>query len=297
MRTIVRVLPRLVLLGVAGGALLVLAERAQEAHAQASDPPAAPASPSVPSADLPPVTTPPPTTPPAPAPPPVPEAPAPPPTVPPAVPVPTPTAPTTPAIPGVTAVPEVPAPGPAPVPSAPDIPGVPAAPGIPGIDTGRVVGPLPNVPDVPDVPEVPEVSTPATELPELPELPDPAIPPDGVLGLSAAPAPATPVPADALDRAPSVPVAGTAPSRVEFAETGEPLAGIDVGFPPARGPPTEAPGSPHPCPGGGSPHLTRADPAAYLSPGVDRASRRTGLLADARVYASTLLRDPLLRPD
>src|SRR5438477_633425 len=138
MRTIVRVLPRLVLLGVAGGALLVLAERAQEAHAQASDPP-------------------------------------------------------------------------------------------------------------------------ATELPELPELPDPAIPLDGVLGLSAAPAPATPVPADALDRAPSVPVAGTAPSRVEFAETGEPLAGIDVGFPPARCPPTEAPGSPHPCPGGGSPHLTRAD--------------------------------------
>src|SRR5947209_8366193 len=179
MRTIVRVLPRLVLLGVAGGALLVLAERAQEAHAQASDPPAAPASPSVPS----------------------------------------------------------------------------------------------------------------------PELPDPAIPLDGVLELSAAPAPATPVPADALDRAPSVPVAGPAPSRVELAATGEPLAGIDVGFLPARGPPTEAPGSPHPCPGGGSPHPTPADPAAHLSPGVDRASRRTGLLADARVYASTLLRDPLLRPD
>src|SRR5207248_9053362 len=96
MRTIVRVLPRLVLVGVAGGALLVLAGRAQEAHAQASDPPAAPAWPSVPSADLPPVTTPPPTTPPAPAPPPVPEAPS-PPTVssPPAVPVPTPTAPAT----------------------------------------------------------------------------------------------------------------------------------------------------------------------------------------------------------
>jgi len=153
------------------------------------------------------------------------------------------------------------------------------------------------LPNVPDVPGVPEVSAPAAALPDLPELPDPAIPLDGVLELSAAPAPAAPVPADALDRAPSVPVADPAPSRVELAETGELLAGIDVGFPPARGPPIEAPGSPHPCPGGGSPHPTRADPVAYLSPGADHASRRAALLADARVYASTLLRDPLLRPD
>jgi hypothetical protein len=150
------------------------------------------------------------------------------------------------------------------------------------------VGPLPNVP---------EVSAPDAAVPNLSELPHPAIPVDGVLELSAAPPPAAPVPADALDRAPSVPIADPAPSRVELAETGELLAGIDVGFPPARGPPIEAPGSPHPCPGGGSPHPTRADPAAYLSPGADHASRLAALLADARVYASTLLRDPLLRPD
>jgi hypothetical protein len=147
------------------------------------------------------------------------------------------------------------------------------------------------------LPDVPEVSPPDPALPDLSELPDPALPLDGVLELSAAPAPAAPAPADALDRAPSVPVADPAPSRVELVEVGELLAGIDVGFPPARAPPTETPGSPHPCPGGGSPHPTRADPAAYLSPGADHASRRAGLLAEARVYASTLLRDPLLRPD
>jgi hypothetical protein len=147
------------------------------------------------------------------------------------------------------------------------------------------------------LPDVPEVSPPDPALPDLSELPDPALPLDGVLELSAAPAPAAPAPADALDRAPSVPVADPAPSRVELVEVGEQLAGIDIGFPPARAPPSETPGSPHPCPGGGSPHPTRADPAAYLSPGADHASRRAGLLAEARVYASTLLRDPLLRPD
>jgi hypothetical protein len=145
------------------------------------------------------------------------------------------------------------------------------------------------------LPNVPEVSAPDATVPNLPELPGPAIPLNGEL--SAAAAPAAPVPTDALDRAPSVPVADPAPSRVELAETGEQLADIDVDFPPARGPPIEAPGSPHPCPGGGSPHPTRADPAAYLSPGADHASRRAALLAEARVYASTLLRDPLLRPD
>lgn len=147
------------------------------------------------------------------------------------------------------------------------------------------------------MPDVPEVSAPDAALPDLPELPDSAIALGSALELSAAPAPATPVPADALDRAPSVPVADPAPSHVASAESGELLAGIDFGFPPARAPPTEAPGSPHPCPGGGSPHPTRADPAAYLSPGADHASRRAGMLAEARVYASTLLRDPLLRPD
>jgi len=193
------------------------------------------------------------------------------------------------------AVAEAPAPGPAPVPSGPDILGAPAVPGTPVMHAGRVVAtvaPLPNLPNVPDVPEV----SPDAALRDLPELPDPAIALDGVLELSAAPAPAVPVAADALDRAPSVPVADPAPSRVELAETGEPLAGIEVGFPPARDPPTEAPGSLHPCPGGGSLHPTRADTAAYLSSGADHASRRAELPADARVYASTLLRDPLLRP-
>ena len=291
MRTIVRVLPRLVLLGVAGGVLLVLAERAQAAHAQTPDPPAAPASPSVPAPDLPPVTTPPPTTPPAPAPPPVPEPPPPP--APPTVPLPTSTAPTTPALPGVPSgtLPEVPAPGLPVVPSAPQPPAVPVAPGVPGIDAGRTVGAVGNGG------ALPEVSPTEAAFPDLSELPDPAIPLNGVLDLSAAPAPAAPVPTDALDRAPSVPVAQPAPSHVELAETGELLQGSDFGFAPARAPPTDPPGSPHPSPGGASPHPTRGDPAAYLSPGADQAARRAGLLAEARVYASTLLRDPLLRPD
>jgi len=191
------------------------------------------------------------------------------------------------------AVPEVPAPGAPAVPSAPEPPSLPTGPDVPGIEPGRVAG---TVGPLPDVPEMPEVSAPEAALPDLPELPDPAIPLDGVLELSAAPAPAAPVPADALDRAPSVPVADPAPSRVELVETGELLAAIDVGFAPARAPPSDVPGSPHPCPGGGSSHPTRADPAAYLSPGADQASRQAGLLAEARVYASTLRRDPLLRP-
>ena len=284
----------MVLLGVAGGALLVLAERAQAAHAQTPDPPAAPASPSVPAPDLPPVTTPPPTTPPAPAPPPVPEPPPPP--APPTVPLPTSTAPTTPALPGVPSgtLPEVPAPGLPVVPSALQPAAVPVAPGVPGIDAGRTVGAVGNGGALPDVPEV---SPTEAAFPDLSELPDPAIPLNGVLDLSAAPAPAAPVPTDALDRAPSVPVAQPAPSHVELAETGELLQGSDFGFAPARAPPTDPPGSPHPSPGGASPHPTRADPAAYLSPGADQAARRAGLLAEARVYASTLLRDPLLRPD
>ncbi len=211
------------MLGVAGGALLVLAERAQDAPAQTIDPLAAPTIPPVP---------------------------------PPALPLPAPSAPT-----------------------------------IPGIDPGGVTGTVGPLPDVPEVPP------PEATLPALPELPDPTIPLNGVLDLSAAPAPAAPVPPDALDRAPSVPVPDPARSRVVLAETGGLLAGIDFGVPAARGPPTDAPGSPHPCPGGGSTHPTRADPAVLLPPGADEASRQAGLRAEARAYASALLRDPLLRPD
>jgi hypothetical protein len=267
------------MLGVAGGALLVLAERAQDAQAQTLDPPAAPTISAVPPLDLPPVTAPP-----TPAPPPVPEPALPPtPNVPPALPLPAPTLPTAPAV----AAPEVPAPMPPVVLPAPDVPGAPAPPGIPGIDPGTV-GPLP---------EVPEVPAPEATLPELPELPDPAVPLNGLLDLSAAPPLAAPAPVNAPDLAPSVTVPDPAPSRIAFVETGGLFAGIDVGFPPARAPPPDAPGSPHPCPGGGSTHPTRADPAAFLPPGADDASRRAGLLAEARAYASALLRDPLLRPD
>jgi hypothetical protein len=273
------------MLGVAGGALLVLAERAQDAQAQTLDPPAAPTISAVPPLDLPPVTAPP-----TPAPPPVPEPALPPtPNVPPALPLPAPTFPTPPAV----AAPEVPGPVPPVVLPSPDVPGAPAAPGIPGIDPGRVngtVGPLPDVPEVP-------APAPEATLPDLPELPDPAVPLDGLLDLSAAPPPAAPAPANAPDVAPSVTVPDAAPSRIALVEARGLFADIDIGSPPARGPPTDAPGSPHPCPGGGSTHPTRADPAALLPPGADDASRRAGLLAEARAYASALLRDPLLRPD
>jgi len=231
----------------------VLAERAQDAQAQTTDPPAVPAVPSVPPPDLPPVTAPPP----PPALPPAPEPALPPaPSPPPAIPLPAPPAPT-----------------------------------VPGIDPGGVTGTVGPLPDVP------EVSAPEATLPELPEVPVPAVPLETVLDLRAAPAPATPAPMNAPDRAPSVPVPDPAPSRVVMLETGGLLAGIDFGFPPARGPPADAPGSPHPCPGGGSTHPTRPDQAALLPPGADDASRRAGLHAEARTYASALLRDPLLRPD
>jgi hypothetical protein len=189
------------------------------------------------------------------------------------------------------ATPEVPAPVPTVVLPAPDVPGAPTAPGLPGIDPGGVTGTVGPLPDVPEVP------APEATLPELPELPDPTVPLEGVLDLSAAPAPVAPAPVNSPDRAPSVPVPDPAPSRVALVETGGLFAGFDIGSPPARAPPTDPPGSPHPCPGGGSTHSTRADPAAFLPPGADDASRRAGLLAEARAYASALLRDPLLRPD
>ena len=72
---------------------------------------------------------------------------------------------------------------------------------------------------------------------------------------------------------------GAVPCRV--GRVGGLFAGTDIGFPPAGAPPNDAPGSPHPCPGGGSSHPTRGwDPAALLPPGADdafspgRAARR-----------------------
>ena len=144
---------------------------------------------------------------------------------------------------------------------------------------------------------MPEVPAPEATLPQLPKLPDPVVPLERVLDLTAAPAPVAPPPANAPDLAPSVPVPDPAPSHVALVGTGGLFADIDIGSPPARAPPIGAPGSPHPCPGGGSTHPTRPDPAALLPPGADDASRQAGLLAEARAYASALLFDPLLRPD
>ena len=177
------------------------------------------------------------------------------------------------------AVPEVSAPVPPVVVPGLDVLGAPNAPDIPGIDPGRVtgtVGPLAAVPEI----SPPEATLP--DLPELPEVPDPAMPFEGLFDLSAAPAPAVPAPVNAPDRAPSVPVPDPAPSRLALVETGGLLAGIDFGVPPARGPPTEVPGSPHPCPRGGSTHPTRVDEAALLPPGADESSRQPALLAEAR---------------
>ena len=124
------------------------------------------------------------------------------------------------------------------------------------------------------------------------------MPLEGLLGRTESPAPqVAPAPVNALDGAPSVPAPDPAPSRVAPVEPGGFLPAVDFGFPAARGPPRDAPGSPHPSPSGGSTHSTRTEPAALLPPGADAASRRAGLLGEARAYASALLRDPLVRPD
>ena len=280
MRAFVRLLPRLLFLGVAAAALLVLAERERSAHADALPPITTPEAPSLPPVTTPSVPAPPPVTPPSPPPAPsLPALPAPP------VPIPPPSS-----LP-VPALPDVPAPAP------PDLPGVPAAPEVPGapaVDPDgvtRIVGPLPGVPEVaPPEPLLPD-------LPAVPDVPDVPLPLDRVLELGATPAPDAPAPANPPGRAPSQLLADPPASRVDTGNDFGVLFGGDVTLLPARGPPGDAPGSPHPCPGGGSPHPTRSDPAAFLAPAADDASRHAGLLAEARAYASTLLRDPLLRPD
>src|SRR5262249_19439940 len=119
----------------------------------------------------------------------------------------------------------------------------------------------------------------------------------GVLGLAAAPAPGAPAPAGVPDRSPSTLVAQPAQWRVDPGVAIGVLVDVDAGLAPARAPPDGASGSAHPCPGGGSLHPTRTDPAAFPDPATRGASRGAGLLAEARVYTSTSLRDPLLRPD
>ena len=286
MGTFVRLLPRLLFLGVAAVALLVLAGRERSAHADAPPPVT---SPELTEPSLPPVTAPSlPAPPPPPAPPPI-AAPSLPPAITPSLPAP--------AIPSIAA----------PAPAAPSVggtelptPPVPAPPGVPDVDPETLSPVVGLLPTAPALPEVPDVAPPLPGLPDLssvPAVPHAPTPLDRVLELSATPAPNAPVPVNAPDRSPPVPLAEPAPSRLVPREPGGMLVSVDVGFTPARGPPTDAPGSPHACRGGGSPHPTGADQAAFLAPATGDASRRAGLLAEARAYLSTLLRDPLLRPD
>lgn len=290
MRAFVRLLPRLLLLAFAAAALLVLAERERSAHADALPPRTTPG----PSADP----APPPfTTPPPPAPPPRPPHLVVAPPSPPQLPVPTPPSPPIPTLPTLPPV-DTPAPPGSPVPAPPELgglPGVPEAPGTPFVDAGGltgIAGPLAGMPEV-EAPEPPL-------LPELPAVPDvPNVPPplDRVLELVAAPASGAPAPAGVPDRPPSTLVSQPAPWRVDPGVAIGVLVDVDAGLAPARAPPDGASGSAHPCPGGGSPHPTRTDPAAFPDPATRGASRGAGLLAEARVYTSTSLRDPLLRPD
>jgi hypothetical protein len=244
MGTFVRLLPRLLFLGVAAAALLVLAERERSAHADALPPVSTPVAPAPP----------PPTTPQLPTPPPVP--------VPALLPVPVP--PTVPPVPAP-APPGLPVPAPPEFPAAPGVPGAPGVPPVDPVGVTGIVGPLPGVPEVaPPEPLLPDVAP----VPEVPAVP---VPLDRILELGATPAPDAPAPANAPELAGFALLAGPASSHLD-PRTGNVLGGVDVGFSPTRAPPTEV-------------------------PGTDDASRRAGLLAEAPAYASTSLRDPLLRPD
>jgi hypothetical protein len=237
MGAIVRLLPRLFLLGLAAGALLVLADRARDAHAQAPHPPTAP---------------------PALSPPRVPDAPD------------TPDVDAGTVTGAVGALPAVPTVAP-PEPLLPQLPELPQ---------------LPDVPGLPDVPQVPEV----------PELPAPRQAPDGVLGLSAAPAPIAPSPSAAPRRPSSAPEAEPPPAGVASTEASGVPAGLDTDVVAARAPPRVTP-SRHPCPDGETSEPTDADQAACLASGVDDANRGGESFDEPCSRASALLRDPLLRPD
>jgi hypothetical protein len=240
MRAFVRLLPRLLLLGVAAAALLVLAERERSAHAEV----------------LPPVTTP--------------EPPAAPPV------------PTLPTLPSVDA----------PAPPAPLVPAPAAAPD-PGSLTGAV-GPLPDVPEVaPPESLLPDLPA----LPALPDVPDVRMTLDRLLELGAAPAPDPPAAANVPAGVPSTLLADPVSAPFDPSEPGGFAVGAGIDVTVARAPPAQAPGSPHPCPGGGSPHPTQTDAAAPPEPAASAAPRRAGSRTDARACATTVLCDPLLRPD
>jgi hypothetical protein len=274
MRTFVRLLPRLLLLGVAATALLVLAGRERPAHAEA----------------IPPVTPP---LPASPAPGPSLEATVPALSPPPGPTLPLPTLPTVPAPPSLHAPPPLP-PSPAPASPEPPDPPVLRALGAPAPDPAGLtgaVGPLSEVPEVVSPELVLPDLAPVTELLDLPTLLG------RVVELVAAPALPAPTPANAPDRARAAPRIEPAASRVDVPETSAAPTGVDVGAAPARGPPPEPPGSLHPCSGGGAPYPTRAEPGMFSQRAAHDMSWRGGLLAEARAFGSTLLREPLLRPD
>jgi hypothetical protein len=290
MGTIVRLLPRLCLLGVAAGAILILAERAQDAHAQEHQPGPHAHAPAAP--ELPPVFTDHPRGPhvatPAPA--------------------------ITLSVPLIS-VPVVEAPAP-PAPRALSPPHVPDAPDTPNVDARTVtgaVGTRPEVPPIgqpepllPELPELPELPG----LPELPQLPDvpllpevrelsaPLSPSEGVLGLSASPPSIATAPTAAPDRAATALAAAPAPAPVASTDAGGMPARLDIDVVSPRAPPSETPPpARHPCPDGQTPEPIDADQAGFLSSGVDDAKPAAESFDAALSCASALLRDPLLRPD
>lgn len=278
MGTIVRLLPRVCLLGVAAGAILILAERARDAHADVPSPPSvtAPALPDLATAPvvtgavplIPAVETPMPPAPRALSPPPVPDAPV--------APVIDPSTVTG----AVHALPDVP-------PVAPPAPLLPELPELAGLPDVPLLPELPALPQLPDVPL----------LPEVPELPAPSPPSEGVLGLSASPGSIAPAPTAAPGRAATAPAAGPAPAPVASTDAGGTPARLDTDVVAPRAPPTETPPARHPCPDGQTPELTDADQAGYLLSGVNDAKPDAEPFDAARSCASALLRDPLVRPD
>jgi hypothetical protein len=203
-------------------------------------------------------------------------------------------------------LPGVPSAGPGiPVPS-PDLPGIPVPiadlPRTPDVDPGGVVwsvGPLPVAPSVsaPDaaLPELPELAqSPLTDglLPPVPPDPAPAAPEPIGAGVF----PDSPLPTTGA-AVPAAAVVPPAPEQSGFAplDAGAVFAVFASGSAPARAPPTGAPL--RPCGGSGTPHSSRGDPVGSPPSGADLAIRRAGLLADSRSYASTLILDPVLRPD
>ena len=175
-------------------------------------------------------------------------------------------------------------------PVAPPEPLVPAPPELPPLPEPPDLPDLPELPELPELPDVPDV----LPLPEVPELPAPTEPADAVLGFTA-PRPASPAPAVPV-RA-SFATSALAPAHVGSSDTGAMTAGLDNDAVAARAPPSDTPPSRHPCPDGETPQPTDADQAGFLSSGVADTNSGAESFRQARSCAPVLLRDPLLRPD